>query len=75
MAQGIVPAMAAPSGRGWYFIFILSLLVLGWAYVRASSALSLFATVYLSGFVLLLLRYWVGELLVEYRGWQEQTQK
>ena len=75
MAQGIVPAMAAPSGRVWYLTFILSLLVLGWGYVRASSALSLFATVYLGGCALLLLRYWVGELLVEYRGWQEHTQK
>ena len=75
MAQGIVPSLAAPSGRVWCLTFILSLSLVVWGYLQASPAFMLFATCYWGGLVFLLLSYWLRELIAEYKGWTEHMQK
>jgi hypothetical protein len=75
MAQRIVPVGAAPAGLGWVVTFLGSLIVLGWAYEHTSPTLSLLATIYLGGLTLLLLRYWLRELVAEYKLWTVSMQR
>jgi len=64
-------AIAAPSALVWYLAFMLGFFMLGWAYLGTSTVLQLFAAIFLSCTVAILLLFWIEELFVERAGWKE----